>query len=333
MTLISTLSSTSAARSSSSLLFRRRISSPSLLQYFALRCSSSSSRSSSPSAEELSKVVAGVTPQDIESNPVIADFLRSNYADISSSSTTEEQTSWGELRRQIPKAPLNIRSMPTLKRDPDTEEGTNKSFLLRDHGMIPGVIYGGDPTKGIKGQDLNHRIFVKTPTSVIQSEIDRYHHSFESRVYDITLYDNEEALTSGNGGITHRVIPRNVQRHPVNDTVYCCNYLRYFPGRAIKLPLLLINEEESPALKRDGYLIPINRYVECVIEDGVPIPEELEVECTGLQFKQVIRLDRVIFPEGVKPSKKVLKRGKEFIIGPIHGGKRDKDDDAGEAES
>jgi ribosomal protein L25 (general stress protein Ctc) len=205
---------------------------------------------------------------------------------------------------------------------------------LRRSGFIPGVIYGGDPTRGILGQDLKHRIFVKTPAPKIVSELDRYHHSFESRVYDLTVYDSAEAeASSGGGGITHRVIPRNVQRHPVNDTVYCVNFLRYFPGRPIKIPLTLINEEESPALKRDGYLIPINRYVECIIEDGVTIPEELEVECTGLQFKQVIRLDRVNFPEGVKPSKRVLKRGNDFIIGPIHGGKsQDKDDATAEEE-
>ena len=53
---------------------------------------------------------------------------------------------------------------------------------------------------------------------------------------------------------------------------------------------------------------------------GVDIPETLEVECTGLLFKQVIRLDRVIFPPGVQPSPRVLKH-KDFMIGPIHGGK------------
>jgi hypothetical protein len=58
----------------------------------------------------------------------------------------------------------------------------------------------------------------------------------------------------------------------------------------------------------------------------VDIPEELEVDCTGLQFKQVIRLDRVILPDGVKPSKRVLKHP-DFMIGPIHGGKGGDDEE------
>lgn len=295
------------------------------------RCSSTKGRVS-PSPEELSKLITGVTPSDIESNPAIADYIRSNFPEkfeAEEERLKRPTTNWGEQRRQIPQAPLNIRSLITYKRDPDKEEGSRSSVVLRENDFVPGVIYGGDPTKGIQGQDLNHRIFVKTPTPRITSELDRYFHSFESRVYNLTVYDNDEAEVNGTG-VTLRVLPRDLQRHPVNDTVYCCNYLRYFPGRPIKLPLSLINEEESPALKRDGYLIPINRYVECIIEDGVPIPEELEVECTGLQFKQVIRLDRVIFPEGVRASKRVLKRGRDFIIGPIHGGKSQDGDDKGE---
>lgn len=302
---------------------------PRTIRFCWLRCSSSNS--ASPSAEDLSKLVTNLTPQDIESDPLVADFIRSNYPEKFETERDRMRkpvTNWGEQRRQIPKAPLNIRSLGAYHRDPDAEEGSRASVVLREDGLVPGVIYGGDPTQGIQGHDLNHRIFVKTPASRITSERDRYAHSFQSRVYDVTVYDSAEAEANGDGGVTHRVIPRDVQLHPVKDTVYCCNFLRYFPGRPIKLPLLLINEEESPALKRDGYLIPINRYVECVIEDGVTIPEELEVECTGLQFKQVIRLDRVIFPEGVRPSKKVVKRGKDFIIGPIHGGKNKEEDGA-----
>ena len=276
-----------------------------------------------------SNLVSGVTPELMKQDPVVDDFIRSNYPEVFKNTSIDSNkpiTNWGERRRQIPKPPLNIRPMETLKRDPDTEEGTNRCFPMRRHGFIPGLIFGGDPTKGISGGDPSTRIFVKTRSSLLQSEIDRYKHSFGSRVYDLTLYDNEEAMEAGDGGILHRVMPQSINVHPVNDTVYCCNFLRYYPGRPIKLPLLMINEEESPALKRDGFLIPINRFVECIIDEGVDIPEELEVECTGLQFKQVIRLDRVIFPEGVRPSKKVLKH-KDFMIGPIHGGKSGADDD------
>ena len=274
----------------------------------------------------------------MKQDPVLDDYMRSNFPDALDNlsiniNDDEKITNWGERRRQIPKPPLNIRPMTTFQRDPDTEEGSNRCFAMRrHHGFIPGIIFGGDPTQGIAGGDLSKRIFVKTRSNLLQSERDRYRTSFGSRVYDLTLYSSEEQQEAGEGGIVHRVVPQSVNVHPVKDTPYCCNFLRYYPGRPIQLPLLMINEEESPALKRDGYLIPINRYVECIIDEGVSIPEELEVECTGLQFKQVIRLDRVVFPDGVRPSKKVLNH-KDFMIGPIHGGKSGKDDDEAEAEA
>lgn len=268
-------------------------------------------------------LVPGITTEMAQKDPVLADYIRSNFPELFETEEDIESrgvTNWGELRRTAPKPAFNIRSMATLKRCPDTEEGSNRCFPLRSRGYIPGVIYGGDPTQGIRGNDFSKRIFVKTPAPAIQSEMDRFRHAFCSRVYDVAIYENEEQWKAEEGGIIHRVLPRDIQQHPVNDTVFCCNFLRYFPGRPIKIPLTLINEEESPALKREGYLVPINRFVECVVDEGVDIPEELEVECTGLQFKDVIRLDRITFPEGVKPSKRILKHN-DWMVGPIHGGR------------
>ena len=87
--------------------------------------------------------------------------------------------------------------------------------------------------------------------------------------------------------------------------------------------LTYINEEESPALKRDGFIIPIQRYIECFIEDGADIPEKLELECTGLRYKEVIRLDRIIVPDGVRFSDRVIKRGDDLVVGVVHGSSRD----------
>ena len=296
--------------------------------------SSSSIRHLSNNKNIVDNLVTGVTTESIKQDAVVDDFMRSNFPEAFDPHHNDGKpfTSWGEARRNTPKPPLNIRPLSTLKRDPDTEEGSNRCFPMRKYDKkIPGIIYGSDPIKGITGGPMANRIYVKTRFNLLASEIDRYRSAFCSRVYDLTLYDNEEQEAAGEGGIVHRVLPKHLNVHPVTDLPYCCNFLRYYPGRPVKLPLLLINEEESPALKRDGYLIPINRFVECIIDDGVAIPEQLEVECTGLQFKQVIRLDRVIFPEGVRPSKKVLKMP-DFMIGPIHGGRSAVDEDANVAE-
>ena len=166
---------------------------------------------------------------------------------------------------------------------------------------------------------------VKTPWPELQRELDRFHRKFESRVYDLTLFEDESDME----GTVHRVIPRDVQRHPVQGSIYCANFLRYHAGRPIKLPIVYINQEESPALKRDGFIIPVNKYVECLVEEGVPIPPALELECTGLNLKDVIRIDRINFPDGVRPSKRV--DPDKFVIGPVAGG-RGAAQDAGEEE-
>jgi hypothetical protein len=108
----------------------------------------------------------------------------------------------------------------------------------------------------------------------------------------------------------------------VQSSIYCANFCRYHAGRPIKLPIIQINEEESPALKREGFIVPIQRYVECIVEDGVSIPEALELECTGMVTKEVIRLDRIILPDGIQVSDHVRKRGDEFIIGVVFGKSR-----------
>jgi large subunit ribosomal protein L25 len=169
---------------------------------------------------------------------------------------------------------------------------------------------------GIFSHQPESKTFIKTPWRVLQRELDRYHRGFESRVYDLTVLESPD---DDSGGTVHRVIPKNVQRHPVMSSIYCANYCRYHAGRPIKIPLVYINEEESPVLKRDGFIVPIQRSVECFVEDGVPIPEKLELECTGLRYKQVVRRDRVLLPDGVRFSDRVIKKGDLFIIGVVFG--------------
>ena len=79
------------------------------------------------------------------------------------------------------------------------------------------------------------------------------------------------------------------------------------------------NIEESPALRRDGFIIPVSKHIECIVEDGVPIPDEVEVDCTGVVLKEVLRMDRLIFPDGVTPTKRV--DPEKFVVGPVIGGR------------
>eukprot|EP00934_Nitzschia_sp_Nitz4_P002971 Nitzschia sp. Nitz4//scaffold289_size23394//16458//17423//NITZ4_008480-RA/size23394-processed-gene-0.13-mRNA-1//-1//CDS//3329545831//2961//frame0 len=292
---------------------------------------------STATSSDPSQWVSGLSSEQVESNPHIQEFIESNFLNTSDedgvTATTEQLEKFGIVQSDFvtkgvqrpygtprvdlglgseAQQALNIRQLSAYRR---TVEGTRACDDLRADNIIPGMLYGSDPTKGVLSMDKSTRVMIQTPWSELQRELDRFHRRFESRVYDLTIYEDE----SDQEGTVHRVIPRDVQRHPVQGKVYCVNYLRYHPGRPIKIPIVYINQEESPALKRDGYIIPVNKYIECLVEDGAPIPEALELECTGLVLKDVIRMDRLIFPDGVRPSKRV--HPVKFVIGPVAGGR------------
>jgi len=222
--------------------------------------------------------------------------------------------------------PNNIRPLWCYTRQKGAESGSRRCQELRNQpsgsALVPGILYGSDPTKGILSTDASSKTLVKTPWKLLQCELDRYtYHHFESRVYDLTIYSQEDNDDDddgdGNSGTIHRVMPRDVQYHPILHKVYCCNYLRYFPGKPISIPIEYINTEESAAMKRGGFIAPITRHVTCIVEDGVPIPEKIELECTGVKLKEVIREERLIFPEGVSMSPTVNRE--LFLVGTVFG--------------
>jgi large subunit ribosomal protein L25 len=219
---------------------------------------------------------------------------------------------------------LNIRPLIAYKR---SEEGTRECYHLRETtNNMPGILYGSDPSRNIQSLDTSSKTLIKTPWKYIQRELDRFtYHKFSSRVYDLTLFEDENDTE----GTVHRVMPRDVQFHPWQNKIYCCNYLRYFPGKPIDIPIIYINEEESPDIKRGGFIAPFNRHVTCIIEDGVKIPEGIELDCTGARLKDTMRKDRLIFPDGVTPGRKVKET---FLIGTVFGRRADVEDETDDSE-
>jgi large subunit ribosomal protein L25 len=281
--------------------------------------------------ENPSKFVTGLSVEDIENNEEISAFMKANFVVDSpqeSESAEEEEEVVDDVTEVNTAIALNIRKLTGYLRDTVREEGSRRCQTLRDGGGdVPGLLYGADPTLGIRSSDAASKIFVKTPWSLLQRELDLYHRSFESRVYDLTIFEDE----SDKEGTVHRVLPTSIQRHPIQHKLFCTNYLRYHAGRPIKIPIAYINEEESPALKRGGFIAPINRFISCLVEEGVPIPDKLELECTGLQMKEVARLNRIIFPDGVSLSNRI--KPDKFIIGSVFGRRSGGDDDEeGDAE-
>lgn len=191
--------------------------------------------------------------------------------------------------------------------------------------------------------------------------------SFENRVYALTIYKDEDANVGYHRSVrtltkddtTYHlneetmevteipppppevlpertpivenilVIPADLQLHPVSHSALCVNFIRYHANKPIKIPIRTVNEEESPAMKRGGFIAFVNTFVECLVEEGGVIPERIELECSGLRQKDVVRRERLIIPEGVRVHPRVKD---DFLVGTVFGAKGVGADDAGDEE-
>ncbi len=263
----------------------------------------------------------------------------------------------------------NVRPLVAYLREPGREEGSRNCYRMRNPGindpnfpLVPGMLHGSDPTRGILSIAPESKIMIKTPWFEIQRELDRYHHgingSFVNRVYALTVYHANEAHLDHHrsrivkkrdrnryyvddenmvivpvpppslpvppprvpvpGLINVLVVPADLQMHPVGNFPYCLNYIRYHPMKPIRIPVRTVNEEESPAMKRGGFLSMVNRHIECLVDDDAPIPERILVECSGLRQKDVVRRDRLIVPDGVRIHPRVAE---DYLIGTVFGAK------------
>mmetsp|Transcript_19856 Transcript_19856/g.24330 ORF Transcript_19856/g.24330 Transcript_19856/m.24330 type:complete len:367 (-) Transcript_19856:253-1353(-) len=269
-----------------------------------------------PALENPGLRVQGVTHEDILTNPKIAAFYAANFPPEDDEPYYEDYIEEEDPNFVMDDArKYNIREMSCFERE-DRHRGTHASNWLREtQGLIPGIVYGRDDARGITGASKDSRL-ISTPFNQFQRERDLYCIYFKCRVYNLTtltanLEDGGEIVD------VQRVVPVELQMHPIVNKVYSCNFLRYYPGKPIPIPIVEINQEESLTMKRGGFIAPINRTIRCVVEEGVAIPEGLELDCTGLMNGDVVRADRLIFPEGVKVAEDVDVR--TFLHGSVYG--------------
>ena len=112
---------------------------------------------------------------------------------------------------------------------------------LRSAGNIPGIIYGGP--------DQNQKVTVLKKT--LKSLIDKG--SFLSNIITLNL-----------DGKPQNVLPREITYNVISDEPTHIDFLRVVPGVKIRIevPVVFINHETSPGLKRGGVLNIVRRKIE-----------------------------------------------------------------------
>ncbi len=170
----------------------------------------------------------------------------------------------------------DILSIAAQKRD---RAGKGNARSLRGEGRVPAVIYGEK----------------KDPESI------------SIAINDITkLYNAGRILSTlldvDIDGKKHRVIARDVQLHPVRDTILHADFLRLGKGAkiAVEVPVRFLNEETCPGLKSGGVLNVVRYTVElnCPADN---IPEDIELDLIEASMGDSLHISEVTLPDGCEP--------------------------------
>ena len=164
----------------------------------------------------------------------------------------------------------------TLPAEARERAGKGASRQLRRQGRVPAVIYGGkeEPTmihveekELIKQLDTGHFM-----NSIVELEVD---------------------------GKKLRTLPKDVALHPITDRPEHVDFLRLAKGGKIEVsvPVVFLNEEASPGLKKGGVLNVVRHELELVCEND-KIPGEIEVDVTGKEVGDSIHISEVQLPAG-----------------------------------
>lgn len=166
----------------------------------------------------------------------------------------------------------------TLNLSAETREraGKGASRVLRREGRVPAVIYGG------KQEPVSIHVEEKELVRQLGTG-----HFFNS-IVEVTL-----------GGETIRTLPKDVAFHPVTDRPLHADFLRLSADAKVhvEVPVVFINEEASPGLKRGGVLNIVRHELELVC-DAALIPDDIVIDVTGLEVGDSIHISHVKLPAG-----------------------------------
>lgn len=157
--------------------------------------------------------------------------------------------------------------------------GKGNARATRRTGKIPAVIYG----------DNKAPVMIALETLPVVKALQSGH--MFTQLCDIEV-----------NGQKQTVLARDVQLHPVKDTVEHVDFLRVSEKTTItvEVPVHFKNEEKSPAIKAGGVLTIIAHTVEVKCRAD-QIPEELVIDLANLEMGDSIKVGDITFPAGVKP--------------------------------
>lgn len=170
----------------------------------------------------------------------------------------------------------NISTLSARARD---RAGKGSARAARREGLVPAVIYGD------KKDPFTITVTLRDLEKLLKP-------GFFSHLVDIDV-----------AGEKHRVLPRDLQQHPVTDRALHVDFLRVSATSelTVEVPVEFVNDEACPGLRRGGVLNVVRHDVEvyCLANN---IPEKITIDLSGLQIGDSVHISAVTLPQGVRPT-------------------------------
>ena len=168
----------------------------------------------------------------------------------------------------------------TLPAETREQAGKGASRALRREGRVPAVIYGGNEAP----------VAIHIEEKLLVKQLGTGH--FFNSIVEVEV-----------GGKKLRTLPKDVAFHPVNSRPLHADFLRLSANSTVhvEVPVMFINEADSPGLKRGAVLNIVRHSLELICEAD-KIPEDIQIDVTGLDVGASIHISHVNLPAGSKSA-------------------------------
>ncbi len=168
----------------------------------------------------------------------------------------------------------------TLSAESRERAGKGASRALRNAGRVPAVVYGNN----------------KDPEAIHVEEKALVKALMTGHFFNATI----EVVITGKSVTT---LAKDVAFHPVTERPLHVDFYRIGKNAkvTVDVPVVFLNEEASPGLKKGGVLNIVRHEVELVC-DASAIPEELAIDMTGYEVGDSVHISAVVLPAGVTPT-------------------------------
>ena len=167
-------------------------------------------------------------------------------------------------------------ALSAAKRD---EAGKGVARALRREKRLPAVIYGDNKTP----------VTISLPEKEVTIEYHKGHMFTTICEMDVD-------------GDKMKVLARDVQLHPVRDSVMHVDFLRVTDKTRLKVnvPVNFMNYEDSPAAQGKGVLNIVRHDVE-VFCKAVNIPDAIDVDMSSFEIGDAVKISNANMPDGATP--------------------------------